>query len=150
MAGAIIALPAAIADWCMRCSFVCVRILAAGSASCLECAETIAQRRRYGEGNMGDVIEFRSGTKAEGPHLQGKCRCLACGHEWQGVSPVGTVDGLECPSCHLQKGTHVGLAVPEYGWHCHCGNSLFYVSTDGYLCVYCGTWQRFGEPPRRA
>lgn len=38
------------------------------------------------------------------PHWAGKCVCLGCRHEWEGVGPIGTTTGLLCPECELPKG----------------------------------------------
>lgn len=95
------------------------------------------------------VLEFRRTPPAppqepEDPHLSGRCRCLACGHEWVGVTPVGLPDGLECPSCHLMKGAHLGLAYPAAdAWVCNCGAALFFITPSGALCSLCGTRARF-------
>lgn len=94
---------------------------------------------------MGDVVELRLRPSDDDvPHLSGRCVCLACRHEWLGVSPVGKPDGLECPACHLLKGAHVGLAYPSAdAWQCQCGCILFFVTRTEYVCALCGTGQRF-------
>lgn len=74
------------------------------------------------------------------PHMEGKARCLACGHEWHAVAPTGMV-WMECPSCSLIRGRFVAQ-VERKGphWHCHCGNELFCVTPDGIYCPNCGDW----------
>ena len=85
-----------------------------------------------------NVIEI--GDYQNAPAMSGETRCLACGHEWVAVAPVGTVF-LECPSCSLVKGM---LKYPceregEH-WECNCGNSLFHITPDGVYCPNCGEW----------
>lgn len=77
------------------------------------------------------------------PHLSGRCVCLGCKHEWVGVVPVGVIS-MECPQCHLQKGVHVGIAVPDTAWQCGtCNALLFFMTPAGAQCSVCGVKQRF-------
>ena len=72
------------------------------------------------------------------PHLEGRALCLECKHTWQAVAPVGTLT-LECPKCHLHKGTMTHLVFPEQYWQCACGNCAFALSKHSILiCMYCG------------
>lgn len=60
---------------------------------------------------MTDVVDFEVArkkreeeTEGEQPHWQGRCVCMGCRHEWEGVGPVGNHEGLTCPECGLPKG----------------------------------------------
>jgi len=82
------------------------------------------------------------------PHLVGKAKCLSCGKKWMAVSPVGVVEGLECPKCHLPKGVMVNLCGAEEGslvWTCHCGCDVFFLTPLFARCLGCGTAQSW-EP----
>lgn len=93
---------------------------------------------------MGDVITLK--RDPDEPHLSGKVRCLHCKHEWVGVSPVGTYEGLECPACGLSKGVYVSTFWPPSGvevFVCACGCDVFSLLRDRWLCINCGVQQRF-------
>lgn len=80
------------------------------------------------------------------PHNTGDCICLGCKHTWVGVTPVGIVDTLECPSCGLMKGTYAYLCEKEGPrWECNCGCQHFFIRPEGVMCVYCGISQTFPE-----
>lgn len=92
------------------------------------------------------VLEFRRPPPDEPttPHLSGRCVCLGCLHQWVGVTPVGKFDGLECPSCHLLKGVHIGIAFPKQMWECGtCKAYLFFMTPAGAQCSLCGVRQSF-------
>jgi len=78
---------------------------------------------------------------AEQPHLSGEARCLGCGHEYVCVTPVGTVQNLECPQCHLYQAVLQGLTEPPAHtarFVCNCGGDLYYILADGCQCLKCG------------
>ena len=87
---------------------------------------------------MGEVISIDS----RAPHLEGKAKCLVCGHEWHAVAPVG-VDSLECSECHAMRGYFVGDIVRGSArWQCNCGGVLFVITPEGTYCPRCGERQR--------
>ena len=91
---------------------------------------------------MSNVIEFKA---KEEPHVHGEAFCLQCKYEWVGVAPVGTKQ-LECPKCETLKGLWkfpVNVEVGEFLINCQCGNDLFRISPEGYLCPNCGILQGF-------
>lgn len=77
-----------------------------------------------------------------GEHLTGPAVCIQCGHEWQSVCPVGTIE-LECPKCHTHKGLLKFPVEPEgLALVCNCGCHVFMVSKLGnIICWKCGTIQ---------
>lgn len=76
------------------------------------------------------------------PRLFGEVLCLACKHEWEAVSPIGT-EWLECPRCGLLRGRYIyPCERPGLVWSCNCENNLFYMIPDGIYCPNCGEWQR--------
>lgn len=76
------------------------------------------------------------------PHSSGEARCLACGHEWAAVAPIG-INWFECPSCHTMRGCHkYHYQRQDDLWTCQCGNDLFFVTRDGIYCPNCGLWQK--------
>jgi hypothetical protein len=94
---------------------------------------------------MGDIIEFPGKTETDG-HLTGPARCMGCGHEWQAVAPVGTVDNLECSQCRGFLGILVYPVMPESYWVCgECNCHIFAVSgiSKEILCYRCGSIQRW-------
>lgn len=50
---------------------------------------------------MAEIIPFGRPPKPPDelldPHWQGKARCLACGHEWRAVEPIGTLAAMPGP-----------------------------------------------------
>lgn len=104
-----------------------------------------------GEGGSGlagvtDLGEFKTGT---GRHLTGPAQCLACGHGWVAVAPVG-VCWLECPSCGTYRGTWsgvVGYGSPVEVFRCGCGcEAIRAFLVDGgprLVCCSCGVEHRF-------
>lgn len=92
---------------------------------------------------MGNLIDMTD--KLNNPHLAGECVCVACGHTWMGVMPVGRFDELECENCGLMKGVLKYGVVPEPTLVCDCGCWLFTVSgkSGDIMCWQCGTVQRF-------
>jgi phage FluMu protein Com len=90
---------------------------------------------------MAQILPFPA---RKDPYLTGEARCLHCGHIYVAVSPVGTVEELECPQCGLFKSIYQGLTEPPKGvrWVCACGGDLFYiVPADGCQCLKCGRIQ---------
>jgi hypothetical protein len=96
---------------------------------------------------MATVVDLQAEKLARDDHLTGPARCIACGHQWQAVTPAGEFDAFECPSCHLHKGVLVYGVMPESWWECGCGCCLFSVSgiTGDIVCWQCGTAQMFPE-----
>ena len=74
------------------------------------------------------------------PHICGEAKCLACGHKWHAVAPIGTTE-LDCPECETWKGVFCGFTAPETIWECNCGNQHFYIDPIGAMCAKCGTRQ---------
>lgn len=87
---------------------------------------------------MGEVVSLQSLKETRLPHLRGPAKCLACGHTWEGVTPEGIFQGMECSACGLMRGIFKGLVVPETVYVCNCGNSLYYVVPNGCQCANCG------------
>lgn len=87
---------------------------------------------------MGSVVSFPD--KGQGPHLSGPVRCVRCKHEWEGVSPVGVFEGLECPACGNDTGVRYCLTGPEDAyWQCNCGSATFTLPRTGApVCCNCG------------
>lgn len=97
---------------------------------------------------MADVVNLASRrpvVDSDDGYLTGECLCVSCKHEWQGVSPVGVTDGIECPECGMMKGALKHGVVPEVFWTCGCGCHLFAVSgiSKEILCWQCGIAQSF-------
>ena len=91
---------------------------------------------------MAEVINL---FEPNDPHSTGDAFCVQCDHSWIAVAPVGTTQ-LECPECHTMKGLWKFPFAPEKGTmvrECHCGNQLFYLTTEGHLCTNCGTYQQY-------
>jgi predicted RNA-binding Zn-ribbon protein involved in translation (DUF1610 family) len=75
------------------------------------------------------------------PHLAGEAKCIACGHEWVSVCPVG-VAFFECPKCGVHKGCMKYETVRDDPiWTCSCGNNYFTMTQHGMYCPACGDWQ---------
>lgn len=80
------------------------------------------------------------------PHHTGPAVCLACGHEWVSVAPIGVYE-LECPSCLTMRGVYrlpLGHLGPDYAvWTCKCGyeHMDIFAHKDGgwwIVCARCG------------
>lgn len=98
---------------------------------------------------MSNVVELHPKND---PHMQGEARCLACGHEWQAVAPVGTkvhnIDDsvtMTCPACDASKGVMKHFVQLSWApsWHCNsCNGFLFSAvlikSTPTLACASCG------------
>lgn len=74
--------------------------------------------------------------------MHGKATCLACGHKWVGVAPVGTDSPLQCSACGAEKGVFdhfVKYDAPA--WHCEsCNGYLFTLMlAQDVPCVACAT-----------
>jgi hypothetical protein len=84
----------------------------------------------------------------DGHHLAGSARCMKCKYEWQAVTPVGHIESLECPECHLHFGVMIFPTMPEAFWTCgHCECHIFSVSgiSKEILCWQCGSIQVWGD-----
>lgn len=89
------------------------------------------------------VVDLAAKRVEREPHLSGHARCLACGHRWAAVAPLGTV-WMECPECSLRRGRFVNEVVsgPQQ-WVCQCGNDLFHITPEYAYCPNCGMHQSF-------
>lgn len=87
------------------------------------------------------IVNLTEEREKRTPHLTGRARCLACGHRWEAVAPVGTI-WLTCPlsACGLERGRFVAQAevMGVEHWHCACGCDLFYITKDYIYCPNCG------------
>lgn len=85
--------------------------------------------------NVARLEEYR-------PHMHGRCLCLACRHEWEGVAPNGLV-WIECPACSLHRGRFLYHADRGEAkrWTCACGNDLFHITPAATYCPNCGSIQ---------
>lgn len=100
------------------------------------------------------VISFAQAKAEREPHWQGKCKCIGCGHEWEGVAPIGTMF-VDCPSCELPKGhpKHpFGCAEGDSVFKCSCGSealtAYMHKGRFNLRCMACGTEKTnavFGE-----
>lgn len=70
------------------------------------------------------VISFAEAKAGRERTWEGKAHCVGCRHEWEAVAPLGTM-WLECPECHLPKGT------PKYAFGAADGDALL-------TCTPCG------------
>ena len=83
---------------------------------------------------MSNVIDIASRK----PTGDGPCVCLACGHEWHGVVPVG-VTVLTCPKCKADKGILSGFYRPQTYWCCSkCSGWIFTIGENETMCATCG------------
>ena len=90
---------------------------------------------------MDNVIMLARGKpEPDEHHRSGPLLCLACKHEWVGVSPLAFRDGFECPVCGLNKGVIRGLHLfrEEDHWECPCGNQLMAITRARVYCPNCG------------
>lgn len=74
-----------------------------------------------------------------------RCHSAGCGHVWEAVADVGTVD-LECPKCGDHKGywrAWFGPSEGELVRECRCGNLFFYLTPEGHKCASCGIYQEY-------
>ncbi len=76
----------------------------------------------------------------EQPYLEGLCKCLACGNQWQAVAPLGN-HRVPCLRCGLNRGVWVNPIEPN-AHTVQCGNCLgrlWYVSPGAWIsCASCG------------
>lgn len=87
---------------------------------------------------MSNVVGFPGRKNSTGAHITGPCVCVGCGHQWQGVAPVGTID-LECPACGALKGIWTLLIrLDEEHFYCPCGNHFLHIIRSGAYCPNCG------------
>lgn len=86
---------------------------------------------------MSNVIQLHN--REGSPHMQGPARCVACGHKWEAVAPVGTKQ-LQCPKCHTLKGLFMNPVAPSENqiWTCACGCQLFFIGPKYMHCYQCG------------
>ena len=92
---------------------------------------------------MSSVIPFA--RQASEQTAYGEAFCIVCRYEWSAVAPTGIVE-LECPQCHTMKGKFKFEFFPPENTmvrECNCGNQLFYLTTEGHLCVNCGIYQGY-------
>lgn len=89
---------------------------------------------------MTNVVDLNARRLKQAGYISGQAKCLDCHHTWEAVTPIGTVDGLECPKCTLQKGILVGLSCRHEEPHftCDCGNQYWFVLQGGVYCPCCG------------
>ncbi len=92
----------------------------------------------------GEVISFAAAKAEREPHWSGKCVCLGCRHEWEGVGPIGVTVGLQCPACDLPKGVckhPFGAQEGDSVLTCsHCGGealTAYMRAKDRLLMVKC-------------
>jgi len=87
------------------------------------------------------VIDFNKAKEARETieQLRGPAHCIGCQHEWEAITPVGVVSGLECPECGCFKGvmTHE-VYDGDSGYMCNCGNDLMRINPQGAYCANCG------------
>jgi transcription elongation factor Elf1 len=99
--------------------------------------------------NVVDLAARRKPVEPEAPYLRGDAFCLACGHEWLAVAPIGTdTSKLECSVCHASRGVfkhHVVYANTQ-SWTCAaCQGFLFALflhpttNTPSLACAGCGS-----------
>lgn len=88
---------------------------------------------------MSDIINLDDHR----PHLSGDAICVACKHQWVGVTPIG-LWWFECPNCRTDNGLWVAPVDPDgERWECECGSQLFYILPNGPRCRQCGRAVRF-------
>jgi len=88
------------------------------------------------------IIDFNKYKAENSPHLSGSARCIGCKHEWIAVTPIGTINYLECPNCGAFKGALVYPCVRENidQFECNCGSNWFSYHRDNVMmCINCGT-----------
>lgn len=100
-----------------------------------------------------NVIDLQKERAERQPHWAGEVICLGCAHTWQGVAPMGRVDGLECPSCGAHRGVirhNFGPREDELVATCmSCANDVFIPIVEGecitLLCIACGSRGSLGS-----
>lgn len=95
---------------------------------------------------MDNIIQFPGSKPNNGEYLSGEAVCVACGHTWEAVLPVGeNPHELECLACKSYKGVLRQFVIPsnEYIWKCSCGSHLFSMTQAGVRCACCGFYQKF-------
>jgi len=86
---------------------------------------------------MADIINLDEHR----PHLSGRAHCMACGHDWVAVAPVGDAT-LICPECGLRKGLFQHFIDHEgERWVCACGCDVFCITREHTYCILCGATQ---------
>ena len=95
---------------------------------------------------MGEVVTFAGRRNDDGPHCSGEAKCIACGHDWVAVAPVGVVH-FECPSCSLMRGAFkhpIAAAEGDHVYLCACGSDNFFIRLSKHdgrtqiMCAGCG------------
>lgn len=87
-----------------------------------------------------NVVQLDRERENRTPHLAGRARCIACGHMWAAVAPVGTWQ-LECPTCKTLRGVWFAPCIGSEGepfWACHCGCDVFVLTQRSLICTACG------------
>lgn len=92
------------------------------------------------------VVSLAAEREARQPHWEGTVHCVGCQHEWEAVAPIGTM-WLDCPACHLPKGTPKHPFGPSVGdWALVCtgcgGEALTAYKRKGFMrvrCMGCGS-----------
>lgn len=92
---------------------------------------------------MGDVVSLDS--RRPDPHRNGEAKCLACGHKWVAVAPLG-IDELECPDCGTMRGVFDGAMSMNESYFVYACNEcdgthmrIFKHTETGGYCVVCAT-----------
>lgn len=92
---------------------------------------------------MGEIVDLSD----KRPHTAGAAMCVLCGHQWEAVTPSGTI-WFRCPQCETMHGTfHNTVVENDEHWHCTCGNSLFHITPKHVYCCVCGGHQNFSKEP---
>ena len=99
-----------------------------------------------------NVVEFP--VRPEPLWLTGTAACVDCRFQWIENGPVGTIRGLRCPRCGLDKGVRTSLVEPlpgeEYFRCLPCGSLYFYILRSGVFCANCGLQHfPFDDDPKR-
>lgn len=94
-------------------------------------------------GEVVSLADAKAALEAEDEgderHINGEAHCHSCGHTWEAVAPVGSVE-LQCPECNRMWGLFSTPISPGIHWTCHCGEGLFYLRPEGAMCRACGTY----------
>ena len=75
-------------------------------------------------------------------HMTGEAKCLACGHKWVSVAPIGTHE-FQCPECQTMRGVYCyPLATGLRVWTCSvdgcgCQHMAIAQHPDGAYTIAC-------------